>query len=69
MENYLCYHVSSSPPPKKKRENSLEFIYMQSKKIHKVFLKHFVYLVGLHIYYKMIHDPYNIKSIEFIRVI
>ena len=25
-------------------------------------LKHFVYLVGLHIYYKMIHGPYNIKS-------
>ena len=24
-------------------------------------LKHFVYLVGLHIYYKMIHGPYNIK--------
>ena len=31
-------------------------IYMQSNKIHKV-----VYLVGLHIYYKMIHGPYNIK--------
>ena len=26
-------------------------------------LKHFVYLVGLHIYYKMIHGPHNIKSI------
>ena len=25
-------------------------------------LKHFVYLVGLHICYKMIHGPYNIKS-------
>ena len=25
-------------------------------------LKNFVYLVGLHIYYKMIHAPYNIKS-------
>ena len=24
-------------------------------------MKHFVYLVGLHIYYKMIHGPYNIK--------
>ena len=24
-------------------------------------LKNFVYLVGLHIYYKMIHGPYNIK--------
>ena len=24
-------------------------------------LKHFVYLVGLHIYYKMIHGPYSIK--------
>ena len=24
-------------------------------------LKHFVYLVGLHMYYKMIHGPYNIK--------
>ena len=24
-------------------------------------LKHFVYLVGLHIYYKMTHGPYNIK--------
>ena len=24
-------------------------------------LKHFVYLVGLHIYYKMIHGPYNVK--------
>jgi hypothetical protein len=24
-------------------------------------LKHSVYLVGLHIYYKMIHGPYNIK--------
>ena len=24
-------------------------------------LKHFVYLVGLRIYYKMIHSPYNIK--------
>ena len=24
-------------------------------------LKHFVYLVGLHIYYKMRHGPYNIK--------
>ena len=24
-------------------------------------LKHFVYLVGLHIYYKMIHGLYNIK--------
>ena len=24
-------------------------------------LKHFVYLVGLHIYHKMIHGPYNIK--------
>ena len=23
--------------------------------------KHFVYLVGLHIYYKMIHGPYNVK--------
>ena len=23
-------------------------------------LKHFVYLVGLHIYYKMIHGPYNV---------
>ena len=25
-------------------------------------LRKFVYLVGLHIYYKMIHAPYNIKS-------
>ena len=25
-------------------------------------LNHIVYLVGLHIYYKMIHGPYNIKS-------
>ena len=25
-------------------------------------LKHFVYLVGLHIYYKMIHGPYNIME-------
>jgi hypothetical protein len=24
-------------------------------------LENFVYLVGLHIYYKMIHGPYNIK--------
>ena len=24
-------------------------------------MKHFVYLVGLHIYYMMIHGPYNIK--------
>ena len=24
-------------------------------------IQHFVYLVGLHIYYKMIHGPYNIK--------
>ena len=24
-------------------------------------LKNFVYLVGLHVYYKMIHGPYNIK--------
>ena len=24
-------------------------------------LEHSVYLVGLHIYYKMIHGPYNIK--------
>ena len=24
-------------------------------------LKHFVHLVRLHIYYKMIHAPYNIK--------
>ena len=27
-------------------------------------LKHFVYLVGLHIYYKMIHGPYNIKLMQ-----
>ena len=26
-------------------------------------LKHFVYLVGLHIYYKMIHGPYNLKIV------
>ena len=26
-------------------------------------LKHFVYLVGLHIYYKMIHGPDNVKLI------
>ena len=31
-------------------------------------LKHFVYLVGLHIYYKMIHGPYNIKEF-FIRLL
>ena len=24
-------------------------------------LKHFVYLVGMHIYYRMIHGPYNVK--------
>ena len=24
-------------------------------------LNHIVYLVGLHVYYKMIHDPYNVK--------
>ena len=28
---------------------------MQSNKIHNV------YLVGMHIYYKMIHGPYNVK--------
>ena len=27
-------------------------------------LKNFVYLVGLHIYYKMIHGPYNIKHLN-----
>ena len=27
-------------------------------------LKHFVYFVELHIYYKMIHGPYNIKLIH-----
>ena len=26
-------------------------------------LKNFLYLVGLHVYYKMIHGPYNIKLI------
>ena len=26
-------------------------------------LKHFAYLVGLHIYYKMIHGPYNVKLV------
>ena len=26
-------------------------------------LKHFVYLVGLHIYYKIIHGHYNIKLV------
>ena len=31
-------------------------------------LQHFVYLVGLHIYYKMIHGPYNIKlNVEVFR--
>ena len=25
-------------------------------------LNHIVYLVGLHIYYKMIHGPYNVKT-------
>ena len=26
--------------------------------------KNFVYLVGLHIYYKIIHGPYNIKVLK-----
>ena len=29
--------------------------------MNKLIKKHIVYLVGLHIYYKMIHGPYNIK--------
>ena len=29
-------------------------------------LKHFVYLVGLHIYYKMIHGPYSIKFVYLV---
>ena len=29
-------------------------------------LENFVYLVGLHIYYKTIHSPYNIKSKSFV---
>ena len=36
----------------------VELTYMMNK-THS--FKHFVYLVGLHIYYKMIHGPYNIK--------
>ena len=31
-------------------------------------LKDFVYLVGLHIYYKMIHGPYNIKLVYGVSV-
>ena len=30
-------------------------------------LKHFVYLIELHMYYKMIHGPYNIKLIIIIQ--
>ena len=29
-------------------------------------LKNFVYLVWLHIYYKMIHGPYSIKLISYV---
>ena len=29
-------------------------------------LKNFVHLVGLHIYYKTIHAPYNIKFINWV---
>ena len=28
-------------------------------------MKHFVYPVGQHMYYKMIHGPYNINSVEY----
>ena len=30
-------------------------------------LRNFVYLVGLHIFYKMIHGPYNIKLLTLVR--
>ena len=43
----------------------VELIYVMNKTQS---LKNFVYLVGLHIYYKMIHGPYNIESYLCIEV-
>ena len=39
----------------------VELTYVMSKTQS---LKNFMYLVGLHIYYKMIHGPYNINFIN-----